>query len=62
MTSFWLLVDFSRSRLRLNDLSVANILHSILGGGSSLFVLAASPILMVVWATQIESGAQNVFA
>lgn len=35
---FWLLAAFSRSRIRLNDLSVGQILHSVLGGRPPLFV------------------------
>lgn len=37
--SFWLLAAFSRSRLRLNDLSVGHILFSILGGEPSLLAI-----------------------
>lgn len=37
VSSFWLLAAFSRSRLRLDDLSVGSILSSILGGDPSLF-------------------------
>lgn len=38
-SSFWLLAAFSRSRIHISDSSVANILHSILGGVPSLFAV-----------------------
>lgn len=38
-SSFWLLAAFSRSRLKLFDRSVADILQSILGGSSDSFAV-----------------------